>query len=268
MIRTDLAFESARNFGKDLKGVKISVEEGDFFKVERVEITDENSAKILSKSCGNYVTISLSSVAFLSSDEAKVIGALSREISRLLPKVKAPFLVAGLGNKEITADSVGPRVISRVLATRHIDNNLKEGLSLSFENSIVAISPGVLGQTGMEAEEIIKAVKEEISAGCIIVIDALAAADKNRICSSVQISNSGINPGSGVGNSRKEISQRTLGVPVIAIGIPTVLDLENNLIVTHKNIDLCVETAASLISNAINLSLLPSLGLETIKGLI
>ena len=268
MIRTDLAFESARGYKESLKGVKISVDEKEFFKVERVEITDEDSAKKLGKPCGNYVTVSLPSLSLLPDTENTVANAISDELLRLIPKNKGTVLVAGLGNTEITVDAIGPKAVNKIFATRHIDNNLINELGLPQLRSVVSVSPGVLGKTGMEAEEIIFGISSQIKPSCIIVIDAFAAADKSRICTSVQISNSGINPGSGVGNCRKEISEKTFGLPVIAVGVPTVTDLGDGLILTHRDIDLCVTKAAIVISNSINLALQPSLDLETIQGLI
>lgn len=268
MPRTDLAFESARDFKGTLKGVKTSVEKRDFFKIERVEITDEISAEKLGKPCGNYVTVALPSLSLLPDTDTKAADAISEELLRLLPDTEKTVLVAGLGNNDITADSIGPKAVNRILATRHIDKELINQLSLPALRSVAAISPSVLGKTGVEAEEIISGLAAKVSFGAIIVIDALAAADKNRICTSVQISNSGINPGSGVGNKRKEISKRTMGVPVLAVGVPTVTDLGGGLVVTHRDIDLCVTRAAALISNALNMALQPKLDLETLQGLI
>lgn len=268
MSRTDLAFESAREYKGKLDGVKISVEEKEFFKIERATITDEISAKILGKPCGNYVTVALPYINLIYDAEEKVVNAISKEIKRLIKENTKTFLVAGLGNNEITADSLGPKVVNSIFATRHIDKNLKEKLNLNFLNSVSVLSPGVLGKTGIETEEIIKGVINEIKPDCIIVIDAFAAADKKRICTTVQISNSGINPGSGVGNCRKEISEKTLGIPVIALGVPTVADIGENLVITHRDIDLCITKAATLVSNSLNLALQPSLDLKTIQGLI
>ena len=268
MRRTDLAFESARNFNGALKGVKISVEERDFFKIERVEITDESSAKKLNKPCGNYVTVALPSLNLLPDTDNTAAESVAKELKRFLPKTDKTILVAGLGNNDITADAVGPKAVNRILATRHIDKELINRLNLPSLQSVAVISPSVLGKTGIEVEEILSSLSAKLQFGAIIVIDALATLDENRICTSVQISNSGINPGSGVGNCRKEISEKTLGVPVVAVGVPTVTDLGKNLVATHKDIDLCVTRAAALISNALNMALQPKLEPETIQGLI
>lgn len=268
MSRTDLAFESAREYKGALDGVKISVEEKEFFKIERVIITNENSAKILGKPCGNYVTVALPYINLISDAEEAVVVSVSKEIKRLIKGEGKTFLVAGLGNNDITADSLGPKVANSIFATRHIDKDLKEKLNLNFLNSVAVLSPGVLGKTGIETEEILRGATKETKPDCIIVIDAFAAADKKRICTTIQISNSGINPGSGVGNCRKEISEKTLGVPTIAVGVPTVADIGENLVITHRDIDLCIKKAAMLVSNSINLALQPSLDLKTIQGLI
>ena len=268
MSRTDLAFESAREYKGTLNGVKISVEEKEFFKIERVTITDENSAKLLGKPCGNYVTVALPYINLISDAEEKAAVAISKEIKRLIKGEEKTFLVAGLGNNDITADSLGPKAANNILATRHIGEDIKKEIKLDFLRSVAVLTPGVLGKTGIETEEIIRGVTNETKPDCIIVIDAFAAADKKRICTTVQISNSGINPGSGVGNCRKEISEKTLGVPVIALGVPTVADIGENLVITHRDIDLCITKAASLVSNSLNLALQPSLDLKTIQGLI
>lgn len=268
MIRTDLAFESAREWKGSLKGVKTSVEDKGRFKIERVEITDEESAEKLNKPCGNYVTLTLPTLSLLSDTDNSAATLLSKELTRLLPSTSESFLVVGLGNHDITADALGPKAANNILATRHIGEDFWQGVNLPTLRSVSAITPGVLGRTGIETEEIIQGISDRINPGCIIVIDAFAAADKNRICRSVQISNSGINPGSGVGNSRNEISQRTMNRPVIAVGVPTVTDLGDGLVITHRDIDLCIIRAAALISNALNLSLQPRLDLDTIHGLI
>ena len=267
-MRTDLAFESAREWEGRLGGVKMSVEDEGIFKIERVEITDEQAAKKLKKPCGNYVTLTLPALSLLSDADNSAAILLSREIERLLPESAESFLVVGLGNHDITADALGPKAASRILATRHIDVDLQPGLNLPSLRTVSAITPGVLGRTGIETEEMVFGISDRIKPDCIIVIDAFAAMDKNRICKSVQISNSGINPGSGVGNNRNEISQTTMGRPVIAIGVPTVTDLGEGLVVTHRDIDLCIIKAAAIISNGLNLSLQPSLDLELIQGLI
>ena len=268
MRRTDLAFESARDFKGTLSGVKTSVEDKGSFKIERVEITDEGSAKKLNKPCGNYVTVCVPRLNLLPDVDNTTASAIADELARLLPSGEDTVLVAGLGNNDITADSLGPKAVNGIFATRHIGKELQQGLNLPSLRSVAAISPGVLGRTGIETEEIILGISSRLNPCCIIVIDALAAADKNRICTSVQISNSGINPGSGVGNSRKEISKNTMGVPVISVGVPTVTDLGGGLVVTHRDIDLCILRAAALISNALNLALQPNLDLDIIQGLI
>ena len=268
MIRTDLAFESAREWEGELKGVKISVEDKGAFKIERVEITEQEAALKLEKPCGNYVTLSLPTLSLLSDADNEAAKILSDELKRIIPFDAKSFFVVGLGNREITLDSIGPKSANKILATRHIGKELRKSLNLTSLRDVSAIATGVLGKTGIETEETISGISDRIKPDCIIVIDSFAAADKGRICKSVQISNSGINPGSGVGNCRKEISQRTMKRPVIAIGVPTVSDLGEGIIITHRDIDVCTDKAASIISNALNLLMQPSLDLETIIGLI
>ncbi|MEG1447848.1 MAG: GPR endopeptidase, partial [Oscillospiraceae bacterium] len=218
--------------------------------------------------------------------------AISEKLKELLPK-KGQVLVAGLGNKDITPDALGPFVSDAILATRHIDAKTAESIGLGGIRSVCSFKTGVLGQTGIEASEMLLAISEKIKPSAIVVIDALAARNTNRIGSTVQISTSGICPGSGVFNKRAEISKNTLGIDVISIGIPTVVDAntiacdlleesENEtaqklkekeelfspkgrmFMVTPKDIDLIIEKGAKLIALMINMALQETLSKDDI----
>ena len=196
------------------------------------------------------------------SDE--LIDAVAQELSRLLPS-EGTVLAAGLGNTNITPDALGPKFIGGVFVTRHLKRELCEQLGLGRLRPVAAIAPGVLGQTGVETGELLLGAVNVIKPCAVIVVDALAARKLGRLGSTVQISDSGIIPGSGVGNSRAEISRKTLGVPVISVGVPTVVDAHtlardvsgNNtnepaedakMMVTPKEIDLLIERCSGPVS--------------------
>ena len=192
------------------------------------------------------------------------------------------ILIAGLGNEEITSDSIGPKIAKKLLATRHISEDLKEKIGLKGLKSVSVITPDVLGKTGIETFEIIKGIAEKTKPDLIIVADALASASYKRLFTTIQLTNTGIAPGSGVKNKRKEISQKTMGVPVIAIGVPTVVDaaslsyelteaeaiFDTDLIVTPKDVDLLCHKISEIISTALNIFLQPEIDPEIIKILV
>jgi spore protease len=266
--RTDLAVESYESADKtEIDGVRIT-EKGD---VTAVEVLDENGAAQIGKPVGTYITLRVPSFV---SDTDIFDGRLVRLadiLKSLLPADVSSVLVAGVGNSRITADALGPAASGYVLATRHIigshDTGLPDGL---FDVS--SISTGVLGDTGIESAEIIKGVAGQISPSCVIVIDALAASSASRLGTTVQLSDTGISPGSGVGNHRYEISRETLGVPVVSIGIPTVLSVEGgdggSMFVTPREIDRITEHGAKLIGMAVNTCFQKSLGARDIFSLV
>jgi len=192
------------------------------------------------------------------------------------------ILVVGLGNREITADSIGPFTASKLLATRHISGKFAENIGLSGLKSVAVISPDVLGKTGIESYEIVESVAKKIKPSAIIAIDALAAGSVNRLFRTVQLSNTGISPGSGVKNSRKELSEETLSVPVIGIGVPTVVDagslafeLTNkepsdgtDMIVTPKDCDILCHKISEILSSVLNEFLQPEIDSEIINSLV
>lgn len=230
--RTDLAIESdALNNtevqNSEIEGVAITIEKnlGKDITVTWVKIKDENGSKTMGKPIGNYITIESETMKQNSVRlHENIIKIMADKLSKLKKlNSDTSILVVGLGNWNITPDSLGPKVISKVLVTRHLLENLPEEIDKSVR-MVSAISTGVMGLTGMETGEIVKGVVDNIKPDLIIAIDALAARKTSRINTTIQISDTGISPGSGVGNTRMALNEKTLGVPVIAIGVPTVVD--------------------------------------------
>lgn len=226
-VRTDLAVEACEMLGKDedLDGVEVTNQEVEDMLITHVKITNENGSKSMGKPIGNYITIESEKIK--ENDmlfHEKIIQELAKNIQSLVKiKKDSLILVVGLGNWNITPDALGPKVISKILVTRHLFNSLPEEIDSSVR-PVAAISPGVMGITGIETGEIIKGIVEKLHPDLIIAVDALAARKSNRINSTIQMSDIGINPGAGVGNKRMALDKETLGVPVIAIGVPTVVD--------------------------------------------
>lgn len=226
-VRTDLALESAELYwetGEDseIPGVSFTKREDAGIEVSCVEILNEEGERAIGKKKGKYVTISLPELSDCDAEKRETVGKiLSEELNKIIQN-RGLTLVAGLGNREITPDSLGPSVISKLIVTRHL---FKEMPHVTGNLSpVCALSPGVLGITGIETGEIIKGVAEKVKPDLIIVIDALASRKTERVTRTIQIADTGIQPGSGVGNKRKAINNETMGIPVIAIGVPTVVD--------------------------------------------
>ena len=177
-------------------------------------------------------------------------------------------LVVGLGNREITADSVGVKTAEKILATRHIMGEFAEKIGLVGLKNVSVIVPNVLGKTGIEVMEILKGIITHINADTVIVIDALCARDESRLFKTIQFTDSGISPGSGVKNKRQEISQKTLGVNVIAIGVPTVIEYSENLIVTPKDCDLFTDKISDILALNLNMFLQPKIDREILCELV
>lgn len=231
-IRTDLALETQEKMQEDhveLKGVRFLEEKIDKnLTISTVGIETENGAKIMGKPKGTYITIEAGNLDEEDEDYHREISMqLAKIIRRLNPIKKEEFsiLVVGLGNREVTPDALGPRVVDNLFITRHI---LREYGTYAFGkqkvNRISSIVPGVMAQTGMESLEIIKGILAETGPDLVVVVDALAARSTKRLNRTIQVTDTGINPGSGVGNHRHGLNEKTLGVPVISIGIPTVVD--------------------------------------------
>lgn len=227
-VRTDLAIESRELLdegGGGYNGIESEEKEIEDIKITYVRIKTEEGSRSMGKPIGTYITIESEKMRENDiSYHEKLISIASKCIRELAkPKARDTVLVVGLGNWNITPDALGPKTVSKVLVTRHIFDGLPEEINGAV-CSAAAISPGVMGITGIETGEIIKGVTEKLKPELIIVIDALAARKFSRINATIQMSDTGVYPGSGVGNKRKELSKRTLGVPVIAIGVPTVVD--------------------------------------------
>ncbi len=231
-VRTDLALEAREKFEDDhveVKGVIVKQEhvKGNMT-VTKVVIETENGAKAMGKPKGNYVTLEAPDMADSDEDYHREISKqLAKILKELIPieKKELSVLVVGLGNREVTPDALGPRVVDNMMITRHIIRKFgKYAFGLKNNHQISSIVPGVMAQTGMETLEIIKGVLEETTPDYIIAVDALAARSTKRLNRTIQITDTGISPGSGVGNHRHALNQESVGIPVIAIGIPTVVD--------------------------------------------
>lgn len=260
--RTDLAIE-AENAEKAAKN------EGFISKKEFGDIT-----VTLQTSGGNdYLTLTLPPLMLFGDDLQKAEQLLCESVEKLLPEKRDFVLVVGLGNTEITPDALGPETAKRILATRHISRDLAKQLSLNGLKKVAVLSPGVLGQTGIEAAELVLSVCQKTKPDAVIVVDALCAKATSRLGSTIQLTNAGIAPGSGVKNSRAKINAEYLGVPVIAVGMPTVIDMGAKdgmaeLLVTPKDIDLLIDRAATLIGNALNFCLQPEIDRDVLISLV
>lgn len=303
--RCDLAIEAHEmlSAGSDedfsIKGVIMEEdsEEG-YIKVTRVRVENEEGATNLGKPIGSYITIEMPA-RFYGQQEIyeQMCKRCAKELEKLTSQKLAgeddTVLVIGLGNREITADSLGPKVIGSLMITRHLKKYIPEEIDEGIR-PVCAIAPGVLGTTGMETEEIVRGLTEKIAPKLVIAIDALCSGKVERINTTIQITDTGITPGAGVGNKRKTINSETLGVPVIAIGVPTVVDAATiaaagleiamtnhqdgvsrdfdntnqyekirkaiepefgNMIVAPKDVDSITDDISSVIANGINISL-------------
>ena len=233
-FRTDLALERKDIYQKinklqEIDGIEGTEEQiNDKIKVSRVKITNQNGERAIGKPIGNYTTIDVKGLKLATDEEIqKTAETLTNELKKIIDihtDKQGEILIVGLGNIYVTPDSLGPKVINEIDVTRHIQKYLPQYLD-EGTRVVSAISPGVLGTTGIETVEILKGIVENIHPKLLIVIDALASRSIERISSTIQISDTGIVPGAGVGNTRQEISQASLGIPVVAIGIPTVVEL-------------------------------------------
>lgn len=257
--RTDLAVECYEESQKtEINGVKVVRENG----VTTVSVLNENGEKEIGKPVGTYITVDVPSFVNDTDIFDGRLKKISNILKNLLPAGCDNILVAGLGNMDITADALGPKTNSYVLATRHISSDLRKEMGFENLKSVSTVRTGVLGETGIESAEIIKGIVNVINPSCVIAVDALASSSAERLGTTVQLSDTGIFPGSGVGNHRFEISEKTLGVPVVSIGIPTVVSTgvikgadDNSMFVTPREIDRVTEQGAKLIGMSINVCL-------------
>ena len=262
--RTDLALEELPREGGELPGVRSAYYEKNGFRVTNVEVLDERGEESLCKPKGKYLTMDMD--CFFRREEDSFVHAaqlLAECFREVLPlREEDSVLVAGLGNPAITPDAVGPETAASVLATRHLRENAET--DFSFLRPVSVFRTGVLGTTGIESSALIRAVSGAVNPSAIVVIDALAARSAEKLCRTVQLTDSGIVPGSGVGNDRAELSKRVLHVPVAAIGVPTVVDAGEGLIVTPRDIDKYVKDAGKLIAYALNLAFHPKLSVADV----
>ena len=233
-FRTDLALErrdiykKANNISDEVDGLETQEEMlGEDIKITRVKVLNENGEQAIGKKKGNYITIDIKNIKVAGEDDIqKASEAVTKELKTLLANLigaQDDILVVGLGNLYVTPDALGPKVIQDIDITRHLLTYMPDVLDKDTR-PVSAVSPGVLGTTGIETVEILKGIVDNIHPKLIIVIDALASRSIERISSTVQIADTGIIPGAGVGNTRKELTENTLGIPVIAIGVPTVVE--------------------------------------------
>ena len=271
-FRTDLALEAAETLRLSATDVeKTCHKEGDLT-LTRIRISTSRGACAIGKPRGRYITAAL---PCLTDEErhltahAKIIG---RELAALLPP-EGVVLVVGLGNRSVTPDALGPAAAEMVLATRHIRGEFARTAGLTDLRPTAVVSPGVLGQTGTESSELVRGVCREIHPGAVIVIDALAARSVERLGRTVQLCDTGIAPGSGVGNDRRPLNREVLGVPVIGMGVPTVVDAATLVtdmtgqetapsdpptMVTPREIDVMISRAARLLAMSIHAALQPN----------
>lgn len=298
-IRTDLAMERQQMAG-EMEGMETKRRQAGEVEINTVRIRTPEAAQRIGRPCGRYVTISCAQRMQLEPAlREQLCSALAGELGDMLPE-KGDVLVVGLGNRRVTADALGPRVVDATLVTRHIREQLPETLAHRLR-TVSAVAPGVLGVTGMETAEVVRGVVEHVRPGAVIAIDALAARDSSRICSTIQLSDTGIAPGSGVGNHRKGLTQETLGVPVYALGVPMVVYASTiardaidamigedeqeggsigavidrvvsarlgDLVVTPREVDALMEHMAGLIARSLNIALQSGLESDEIDALM
>lgn len=288
-VRTDLALERLEINGEITPtGVSKEEHQSGTILITNVEIETEEAARLLNKPKGQYLTFNVSDFKVMSESFYNEVQVIADELKLLFPPNDNGVLVVGLGNSDITPDALGPKAVSYIFATRHITGEIKESIGLEGITSVCAIAPGVLGQTGIETAEITASLTNKLKPSFVIVIDALAAKSIDRLGTTIQVSNTGICPGSGVQNKRKELSEATLGVPVFSIGVPMVVDMSTiahdmlgeqaqttqvsdkgrTMMVTPREIDIVIEHAAKMVAHAINKALQPQISIEELVALV
>ena len=279
-LRTDLALES---FSADSLPENVHLRSrGRAFSITEIIIDDDSCLETIGKGKGRYITLEGSSLSRFSDDYQLMAQELAQELSALLPE--GEVLVVGLGNNDITPDAIGPQAAAKILATRHLRDETDSGEKHFFTTlrPVSSFAGGVMGQTGIETAEVVRAIAAELRPAAIIAVDALACTDISRLGTTIQLTDTGISPGSGVSNRRQELSEKVMGVPVIAVGVPTVVDMHTivrsltgksingelpNMMVTPRDIDRLTERASQLIAFGINLALQPTLSFEDVRGL-
>ncbi len=292
-IRTDLAMEAPviQEAPEGLpKGVELRRETRHGTEATVVKLTSKSAAEAVGKPKGTYITVELGRVLRREKESFEgAARAVADYITDLMDlKGNLPVLVAGLGNREVTPDAVGPLTADHILVTRHIRKELPR--EFGHFRPVGAAVPGVLGTTGIESAETVRALAQRTEAAAVIAVDAIAARDTQKLCSTVQLSDTGIIPGSGIGNSRSALDQESIGIPVIAVGVPTVTDaatmaadlfsrtgqetdedqlrqVSTGMIVTSSDIDRRVREIARVLAYGINLALQPELSIEDLTDL-
>ncbi len=304
-VRTDLAMEASGARGSAIVP-GVSVQEEQLGDVDRttVRITSEEGARALGRPCGRYVTLTSAQLAQPELDLREKMSRYLAETLRALLPDRGDVLVVGLGNRRVTPDALGPRVVDGILVTRHLRDSVPDTVRGRLR-AVSAIAPGVLGITGMETAEMIRAVVSHVQPVAVVAVDSLAARESSRICCTIQVTDTGISPGSGVGNHRLGLNAQTLGVPVIAVGVPMVvyaatiahdalgllihdLALEDgdheqalealvarvvseqlgDLVVTPRDVDALVDHMAAILATGINTALQPRLSEKEIPQLM
>jgi len=306
-INLDLAVEAREvvrgKTGQEIPGAQVSTEKYDQAEVTIVQIMDENAATIMGKPIGKYITIEAPAIRENNGRAHKdITEVLSQQLTKLFKiSMESNVLVVGLGNWNATPDALGPKVVEQTLVTRHLFNYAPQELQGGMR-PVSALAPGVLGTTGIETAEIIKGAVDRVQPDLVIAIDSLAARNVTRIATTIQMADTGVNPGSGIGNQRMGINQETLGCPVIAIGVPTVVNAAfickdaldsylkqtgnyipqqgqmdptvkdaietvlnpfgGDLTVTPKEVDILIDTTAKIVSGGISMSLHPGISSE------
>lgn len=270
-IRTDLAMEERELHASELPaGVCCRERQERGIRITDVEIRDKGGEAALRKPMGRYVTLELED-AQIRCAPSDCAAAVSAELAALLPP-EGPFLVIGLGNRAVTPDAIGPMTLRQVLATRHLRGTLPD-LFGSFRE-VSTLPTGVLGDTGLESAEIVRSLVRETKPRCVLAVDALASARPERLCRSIQLTDAGIAPGSGVHNDRRPLCRESLGVPVLGIGVPTVCDLrslvetEEEMIVTPGKIDAQISDLVRILGAAINQALHPEIPPEDLAEFV
>lgn len=293
---TDLAMETGAGLHAETKALGSGMER------TVVTIEDEEAARRMGRPVGRYVTISCPQMLSLELTTRRALGKeLARTLEQMLPAGARTVMVIGLGNRSVTPDALGPRTLERILVTRHVRDCVPDDVSERM-NSVCAAAPGVLGVTGIETAEAMQGLVAHVRPEAVIAVDSLAARSSERICSTIQITDTGITPGSGVGNHRKALTKETLGVPVIAVGVPMVvyawsiaadalgalcaeegpMDEERlnacieqvvseklgDMIVTPREVDALVERMSGVLADGINSALHPGLSGAEIEQLM
>lgn len=244
-FRTDMADERVDTYKRvhnlsEIDGVKVTSDTKDGVITTTVEVLNENGATALKKEIGTYITMEIQDLKYLEEEQkSNVIIKIKEIVNMLIGNERDSIFVLGLGNVAVTPDALGPKVVQQIEVTRHLLQFAKE-LVESDTRSVCALAPGVLGTTGIETSEMIEAVIKKVPVNKIIAIDSLASQSIHRVGNTIQFSNTGITPGSGVRNKRTGINEKTLGIPVIAIGVPTVVDMAT---ITNEAIDKMLEQA-------------------------